>query len=172
LQNYLVSAFVLVLHRLIKNLYFCTIEYSTMSDINEIIKGLFLGNQWSTSPDCLHNNGIQCILNISCAEADANKGRYTLHDYLLLPIKDNVHETDKMKNEILPQALDFIDKYYRDEGMKVLVHCSAGRSRSATVIIAWLISRQGLSFDEAYQLVNNRRDIQPNHGFMNLLKNM
>lgn len=53
----------------------------------------------------------------------------------------------------------------------VLVHCAAGISRSATLVIAWLMFRQGLSLDEALSFVRKRRPIvRPNLGFMRQLQ--
>ena len=40
---------------------------------------------------------------------------------------------------------------------KVYVHCKAGRGRSASVVIAYLMKIQGKSFDEAYQMVKGKR---------------
>uniref|UniRef100_T1GHX6 tRNA pseudouridine synthase n=1 Tax=Megaselia scalaris TaxID=36166 RepID=T1GHX6_MEGSC len=52
-----------------------------------------------------------------------------------------------------------------DTGGVVLVHCNAGISRSASVIIAYLIMKKGMSFDEAFKLVKDKRPaIQPNSG--------
>ena len=36
---------------------------------------------------------------------------------------------------------------------KILVHCNAGASRSASVVIAYLIMTQGKSFEEAFEIV-------------------
>lgn len=41
----------------------------------------------------------------------------------------------------------------------VLVHCMAGVSRSATLIIAYLMRSQGLPFADAFRLVKRRRKI-------------
>jgi len=52
----------------------------------------------------------------------------------------------------------------------VLVHCEAGISRSATMCIAYLMHKNGLTMDEAYDYVKLRRAvIAPNLNFMRQL---
>lgn len=54
---------------------------------------------------------------------------------------------------------------------KVLVHCWAGISRSATVCIAYIMYKLELSFDQAFDLVMSRRSvIDPNINFIQQLQ--
>uniref|UniRef100_UPI0037E730C2 dual specificity protein phosphatase 12 isoform X2 n=1 Tax=Semicossyphus pulcher TaxID=241346 RepID=UPI0037E730C2 len=53
-----------------------------------------------------------------------------------------------------------------DKGRAALVHCQAGRSRSATIITAYLMKRYQLGFTEAYQRLKSvKEDVQVNSGF-------
>lgn len=66
------------------------------------------------------------------------------------------------------QAAQFIDDALRQNG-KVLVHCRQGISRSATLVIAFLMIKRGMNVQEAVRRVRNRREVIPNEGFLKQL---
>lgn len=58
----------------------------------------------------------------------------------------------------------------KQSGGRVLVHCQAGISRSATICLAYLIHTQRVKLDEAFDFVKQRRHvISPNLAFMGQL---
>lgn len=58
----------------------------------------------------------------------------------------------------------------RDSSGRVLVHCQAGISRSATICLAYLMKRKRVRLDEAFEFVRRRRSIiSPNFSFMGQL---
>jgi protein-tyrosine phosphatase len=68
-------------------------------------------------------------------------------------------------------AIAFLDKVRRrredGEDVTVLVHCYAGISRSASVVVAYLMSSFGLSTAEALHMVRSKRlGVAPNEGFL------
>ena len=64
-----------------------------------------------------------------------------------------------------PQAVDFI-KEGIERGGGVLVHCFAGRSRSVSCAMAYLMQERQMSCENAYKLIRSRRAIAfPNFGF-------
>ena len=61
----------------------------------------------------------------------------------------------------------------RNQNGKVLVHCKAGISRSATICLAYLITCYRLSLDEAYEFMKKRKSlISPNFSFLGQLLNL
>jgi protein-tyrosine phosphatase len=72
---------------------------------------------------------------------------------------------------ICPQIHAIIDQCMKNkEG--VLIHCQAGKSRSASAIISWFMMHN-MSYADAFQFVKRRRPvINPNLGFVDYMKNM
>ena len=52
----------------------------------------------------------------------------------------------------------------------MVVNCAAGVSRSATVVLAWLMSRKKMTLFDAFAFLRSkRRFVYPNKGFWELL---
>ncbi|CCW60618.1 unnamed protein product [Phytomonas sp. EM1] len=67
------------------------------------------------------------------------------------------------------EAAEFINES-QAKGKGCLVHCFAGLSRSATIVIAYLMSEKKMRMDEAYMLTKKGRPaIFPNKGFFEQL---
>ncbi|XP_061646985.1 dual specificity phosphatase 29-like isoform X2 [Phyllopteryx taeniolatus] len=67
-------------------------------------------------------------------------------------------------------ATQFISEALSQPQNKVLVHCVMGRSRSASLVLAYLMMEQGLTVVDAIQHVRQRRCVLPNHGFLKQLR--
>ena len=86
--------------------------------------------------------------------------------YLVLPIEDHPSFNIIPMIEI---ANNFIEKAVQSGN--VLVHCMAGMSRSASIVIGYLIYK-GMTFSEAYKLMKIKHSITyPNAGFEDQLLN-
>ncbi|XP_036403187.1 dual specificity protein phosphatase 13-like [Megalops cyprinoides] len=55
---------------------------------------------------------------------------------------------------------------------KVLVHCAMGVSRSATLVLAFLMICEDLTLVEAINAVRKHRHVCPNEGFLNQLRHL
>ena len=68
------------------------------------------------------------------------------------------------------ECFDWIEKELQ-RGHSVLVHCRAGISRSASIVIAYLMKKRQMGFQEAYTFVKAKRNrVEPNFGFKDLLR--
>jgi len=71
---------------------------------------------------------------------------------------------------LFPQCFEFIDEALKNKS-SVLVHCSAGVSRSATLAIAYLMYSKTIPYSEAMAIVKKARPvINPNNGFIDQLQ--
>ena len=87
--------------------------------------------------------------------------------YKIIAVTDE--PTTKLSNHF-KDALDFI-KNAIAEGKNVLVHCFAGVSRSASVVIAYLMKYHKMEFNAAVSFVRAKRPwINPNYGFQAQLR--
>lgn len=85
---------------------------------------------------------------------------------LFVPICDHAAEPIR---EHFKECVDFINSV---DGA-VLVHCAAGVSRSATIVIAYLILHEKMEYHNAIAFVKQRRRIiKPNHGFLLQLREL
>merc|ERR1719195_2500391 len=57
-------------------------------------------------------------------------------------------------------------------GGLVVVNCYMGLSRSASVVIAYLMTKHDMSFDRALGFVKKSRLVRPNEGFVKQLKDL
>lgn len=130
----------------------------------ELLPFLFLGSAvHSARRETLAEAGITAVLNVSSSCPN-------LFEEELLYLRLNVE--DSLAADIracFPQAIAFIDSV-KQTGGRVLVHCHAGISRSATICLAYLIHAQRVRLDEAFDFVKRRRQvISPNLAFMGQL---
>jgi dual specificity phosphatase 12 len=137
--------------------------------MQEIVPGLWLGNvQAAEDEQNLHNKKISHILSVfSKYLPDSNSAGKPRYHRLILPLHDNHTE---LLIEHFPTTNEFIRQALDSKG-KVLVHCKQGISRSATVVLAFLL-RYGFaaSVAEAFDLVRQKRHyINPNFGFVEQL---
>ncbi|MCO5602180.1 hypothetical protein L7F22_056308 [Adiantum nelumboides] len=71
---------------------------------------------------------------------------------------------------ILYDVFDMIEDVREQSGGRVLLHCCQGVSRSAALIIAYLMWRKNESFEDAFYEVKSKRSVvSPNMGFLSQL---
>ncbi|XP_071379499.1 dual specificity phosphatase 29-like [Centroberyx affinis] len=69
-------------------------------------------------------------------------------------------------------AAQFIDETLSKPQNKLLVHCVMGRSRSATLFLAYLMICKNMTVVDAIEHVKKRRRIVPNWGFLKQLRQL
>ena len=129
---------------------------------NQITDKIYLGNE-----DTARDKKILKELNISniliCAEG-CEKFFPEEFEYKILYLDDAVDE-DLLS--WLKEGFEFIDSSKN----KIYIHCVMGISRSAAVVIAYLMYKDHKSYEDAYnEVYTKRKVISPNSGFQEQLK--
>ena len=89
-------------------------------------------------------------------------------EYKVVSISDSPDQRIDLK---FPECFEFI-RYALESGGKILIHCFQGVSRSASIIIAYLMTYHDMSFIQAVNFLKQKRIIiNPNFGFMEQLRN-
>lgn len=125
---------------------------------------LFIGGALvARSMHTLKHLGITHILCLCSNEIGQSDTQYPdVFEYKNFSISDS---DDSNISDLFEEASNFIDEV-EGFGGKVLVHCFEGKSRSATIVLAYLMSRKKLTLVEAWtKLKKVHRRAQPNDGF-------
>jgi dual specificity MAP kinase phosphatase len=129
-----------------------------------ILPYIYLGNaNHASQKELLDKLGVTAILNVSKTCPVVFKNSY---EYKTIAVDDNARENISTHFD---DAIKFIDDVKSRNG-KVLVHCRAGISRSATICIAYLMRKYDYTLDQAYEYTKKRRAaISPNFNFLGQL---
>ncbi|KAI9486434.1 MAG: hypothetical protein EXX96DRAFT_646249 [Benjaminiella poitrasii] len=169
------------LNRVVEDDEILTAEISprTESDfdfvISEVIPGfLFVGPEIETSEQAnqlVEVRHIKRVLNM--AEECDDQGLMQFRDTLIYH-KIAARDTLEMKNIELAmmEAVHFIEEA-KKKHEPIYVHCKAGKSRSITAILAYLINSERWTLKRAYRhVIKVRPNMSPNIGFITELMKM
>uniref|UniRef100_A0A8P0NGS4 Dual specificity protein phosphatase 13B n=2 Tax=Canis lupus familiaris TaxID=9615 RepID=A0A8P0NGS4_CANLF len=143
-----------------------------LSHVNEVWPNLFLGDAYTARDKSkLTQLGITHVVNVAAGKFQVDTGAKF---YRGMPLEYYGIEADD--NPFFDLSVYFlpIARYIRTalsvpQG-RVLVHCAMGVSRSATVVLAFLMICENMTLVEAIQTVQAHRDICPNSGFLRQLQ--
>ncbi|CAD8057813.1 unnamed protein product [Paramecium sonneborni] len=128
--------------------------------------GLYLGNlEAANNIDLLRKMKIRAVLTAS-QETAIKYQEHVVHFHEIIMAHDKA-DYDIIQH--FEQAYEFIDRHRKYTN--VFVHCFAGISRSASMVIAYLMKKYNLSFEKAlWNVKAKRRQVQPNVGFIRQLQ--
>ncbi|XP_028773987.1 dual specificity protein phosphatase 1-like isoform X1 [Neltuma alba] len=130
----------------------------------QIEEGLFLGSVGAAAnKDALKNFNVTHVLTVANTLTPAHPDDFV---YKTINVVDR---EDADIKQYFNECFDFIDEGKRVGG--TLVHCFAGRSRSVTVVVAYLMKTHRMSLSQALEHVKSRRPTaSPNLGFIRQLE--
>jgi protein-tyrosine phosphatase len=116
--------------------------------------------------DVLKQMGVTHIVNMMTDSECHDEGGSDKFRILHCPLEDDESEDIA---RYFDRSIEFI-KEARASGGRVVVHCRLGISRSATVVLAFLVKAQSLTLKNAFELVSRARPkVMPNYGFWHQL---
>ncbi|XP_022765224.1 protein-tyrosine-phosphatase MKP1-like isoform X1 [Durio zibethinus] len=130
-------------------------------ECSKVAEHIYLGGDAvARDREILKQNGITHVLNcVGFVCPEYFKADFV---YRTLWLQDSPSEDI---TSILYDVFDYFEDV-REQGGRVFVHCFQGVSRSTSLAIAYLMWREGQSFDDAFQYVKAARGIaDPNMGF-------
>ena len=140
------------------------IDLQPDNSIDRIIEGLYLsGDGAATNRQILESKRITHILNATTNvdnkfETDIIYKKFSIYDL----------ETQMID---FKSSFEFIENALKQPENNVLVHCNQGVSRSASIVIAYLLNKRIFkTYNDAFTYVKAKRvKIMPNHGFVQQL---
>jgi protein-tyrosine phosphatase len=130
-----------------------------VSSYTKVLNRLYLGNiDAARDIKFINDKNISAILNCSKAHDIPNHYTHKGIEYLRIPVDDSLKERDfeKMSN-LLPLAVEYIHKHINVEKNNLLVHCWAGRQRSAICIAAYMVKYLDMTPKNAVVYIQDKR---------------
>jgi hypothetical protein len=118
---------------------------------SSVLKNLFIGDYLSSQDhEMINKMNIRAIINVApdcCANKYEENPEFSYF---------TIYEMDNEKDTLRPYfhcTNRFIEKH--SETNAVLVHCAAGVSRSSTIVIAYLMYKLQMEFEDALHFLKN-----------------
>ena len=139
------------------------LQLSQDTPINQINNYLFLGSVEACDPAILEEHGITTIIRL-CSRAEEGEIMFRCPDNITHHLHFIADHHSRLITPLIYKS-HYIIQQEQEHGGKVLVHCQAGISRSATIVIGHLILT-GMSATNALKYVERKRPcVWPNAGF-------
>lgn len=142
-------------------------QYWTFIDTpTHIIDNIFIGSAYNAANyNSLSENNFGLIINMTHDLSNHYTSEYIYKNF---PINDNDEENIDI---YLDTAYDYIEEYNKNTTKNILVHCYMGKSRSASIVIYYLIKKYNYTLDDAIKYIKDKRNIvNPNVNFVMQLK--
>lgn len=121
--------------------------------LDQVDDNLYLGNAFDAADlRGLKELSISTVVNATKEIRNYFEDQEDM-DYLKIDILDNGQAT------IEPFFQDFLDFINEHPDEKILIHCYMGSSRSATLVLLYLVIKHEMSVDEALQFLKQKRDV-------------
>ncbi|XP_007938780.2 dual specificity phosphatase 29 [Orycteropus afer afer] len=142
--------------------------------VNEVWPKLYIGDE-ATALDRyqLQKAGFTHVLNAAQGRWNVDTGPHYYHDMAIEYLGVEAEDLPTFDLSVFfYSAAAFIKDALSDDHNKILVHCAMGRSRSATLVLAYLMIHRDMTLVDAIQQVAKNRCVLPNRGFLKQLREL
>jgi protein-tyrosine phosphatase len=128
-----------------------------------ITENLYLGSgKDAQDKEALQEAGVTVILNATAEWKTSHHHDFTHHR---IDLSDNIRQSLSVALETACKIIK--EAHSSSPPAKVLVHCVMGRSRSASIVMAYLVLHENMTLKEAFELTHKARPIvRPNSRFL------
>ncbi|NXI93817.1 DS13B phosphatase, partial [Psophia crepitans] len=142
--------------------------------VDQVWPNIYLGDAWAArSKTTLQTLNITHILNAADGPYSINTGAKYYKDLQIEYYGVEAFDDPSFDLSIFfCDAANFIGKALNTSGGKVFVHCAMGVSRSASLVLAFLMIHENMTLVDALKTVSAHRDICPNSGFLSQLRDL
>ncbi|NWS54974.1 DS13B phosphatase, partial [Chunga burmeisteri] len=142
--------------------------------VDQVWPNIYLGDAWAArSKTTLQSLNITHILNAADGPYSINTGAKYYKDLQIEYYGVEAFDDPSFDLSIFfYDAANFIGKALNTSGGKVFVHCAMGVSRSASLVLAFLMIHENMTLVDALKTVSAHRDICPNSGFLTQLRDL
>jgi len=117
---------------------------------NRIDKYLILGAlPWHSTIPLLYKEGVRGVVN-TCEEYEGPTSTY--NQYSIKQLHIGITDFTSPTSQQIDQAIAFIEKYV-DRGESVYLHCKAGKGRSTTIAVCYLMKAHNISAQQALKMI-------------------
>ncbi|NWV22569.1 DS13B phosphatase, partial [Origma solitaria] len=142
--------------------------------VDQVWPNIYLGDAWAArSKTTLQSLNITHILNAADGPYSINTGARYYADLQIEYYGVEAFDDPSFDLSVFfYDAANFIGKALNSSGGKVFVHCAMGVSRSATLVLAFLMIHENMTLVDALKTVSAQRNICPNPGFLGQLRDL
>jgi protein-tyrosine phosphatase len=133
-------------------------EDKPLAKYDKVMNRMYLGNfQAAKDKEFFKSKKIKAVLN--CTKDIPNHFANNKDiEYMRIPVEDSLKDKDyELMYQFMPIIVEFINKHANIQKNNILIHCWAGRQRSAISIAVFLVSKYGMTPHEACELILSKR---------------
>tara|TARA_R100001163_G_C5067592_1_gene206856 strand:+ start:541 stop:1317 length:777 start_codon:yes stop_codon:yes gene_type:complete len=129
--------------------YYASLTGLLSQEPTHIIDNLYLGSAFNAADyTWLTNNHIDIVINVAPGISNFYNDQFEYY---------NINVEDLAQASMLPHFEAFYNLVENNQDKKIFVHCFAGKSRSASLVLYYIIKKYGWSLEKSINYMKNLR---------------